>query len=172
MAIYEGNGTTNYEIGKVYEGNGTTNYQIGKVYEGDGTTNSLIYSAEEVIFPPRTTTWARSGVSTDSYANDTKIYTYCNGTSQTNSQMYTTLNLTSVSTITFHAACWGGGNSFGAVTIDTVVYNSLGSARGIANPNGTYTINVNDLTGSHKLYCCVWGSTGDRHLELYSLILS
>ena len=49
MAIYEGNGTTNYEIGKVYEGNGTTNNQIGKVYEGNGSVNSLIYTAETII---------------------------------------------------------------------------------------------------------------------------
>ena len=134
--------------------------------------NALVFSAEKVIFPPRTTTWTRSGDSTDSNANDERIYTYCNGTSKTNSQMYTTLDLTNVSTITFTASSGRSGNGFNAVTIDTIVYSGLGSARGIARPNGTYTIDVSDLTGSHKLYCCVWGSTGNSRLTLTSVILS
>ena len=50
MPIYDTDGTTNYEIGKLYDTDGTTNYQIGKVYDNDGTTNNLIYSAEEEIF--------------------------------------------------------------------------------------------------------------------------
>ena len=44
--IYDNDGTTSYEIGKVYDNDGTTSYQIGKVYDNDGTTNSLIYNSE------------------------------------------------------------------------------------------------------------------------------
>lgn len=47
MAIYDYDGTTNYEIGKIYDYDGSSNHQIGKVYDYDGTTNRLIYSAEE-----------------------------------------------------------------------------------------------------------------------------
>lgn len=137
------------------------------VYNAD-----VVYSAEQIIFPPRTTTWTRSGSSTESNANDERIYTYCNGSSQTNSQMYTTLDLTNVDTISFTATSGAGGNGFNAVTIDTIVYDSLGSARGISRPNGTYTIDVSDLTGTHKIYCCVWGSTGNSRLSLTSVILS
>ena len=43
MAIYENDGTANYEIGKLYDNDGTTSYQIGKVYDNNGTTNSLLY---------------------------------------------------------------------------------------------------------------------------------
>lgn len=49
MPIYDNDGTTNYQIGKVYDNDGATNYQIGKVYDNDGTTNSLIYTAEENV---------------------------------------------------------------------------------------------------------------------------
>lgn len=49
--IYDNDGTTSYEIGKVYDNDGTTSYQIGKVYDNDGTTNSLIYSADYELFP-------------------------------------------------------------------------------------------------------------------------
>ena len=45
MAIYDNNGSTNAEIGKLYDNNGTTSSQIGKVYDNNGTTNSLIYTA-------------------------------------------------------------------------------------------------------------------------------
>ncbi len=134
--------------------------------------SNVVYTAEQIIFPPRTTTWNRSGASTESNADDTRIYTYCNGSSKTSGQMYTTLDLTSVNTITFTATSSYGGNGFNAVTIDTIVYSSLGSARGISRPNGTYTIDVSDLTGTHKLYCCVWGSTGNSRITLTSLILS
>lgn len=44
MAIYDNDGTANYEIGKLYDNDGTANHQIGKVYDFDGTVNSLIYT--------------------------------------------------------------------------------------------------------------------------------
>ena len=137
------------------------------IYNGN-----VVYTAEIIIFPPRTTTWKRSGASTERNADDTRVYTYCNGSSQTSSQMYTSLDLTNVDTITFTATSRSSGNGFNAVTIDTIVYSSLGSARGVAKPNGTYTIDVSNLTGTHKLYCCAWGSTGNSGITLTSLILA
>lgn len=50
MPIYDHDGTTAYEIGKVYDHDGTTAYQIGKVYDHDGTTASLIYTAEQYLY--------------------------------------------------------------------------------------------------------------------------
>lgn len=47
MAIYDNDGTSDREIGKLYDNNGTTNFQIGKAYDNDGASNHLIYSAEE-----------------------------------------------------------------------------------------------------------------------------
>lgn len=49
MAIYDNNGTTSYEIGKLYDNNGTTSSQIGKVYDNNGTTNSLIYQSQVFV---------------------------------------------------------------------------------------------------------------------------
>lgn len=49
MAIYDNNGTTNAELGKLYDNNGTTNTQLGKLYDNNGTTSSLLYSAEEYL---------------------------------------------------------------------------------------------------------------------------
>lgn len=57
MAIYDNNGTTNYEIGTLYDNNGTTSYQIGKVYDNNGTTSSLIYNAEYLISDTSTNLW-------------------------------------------------------------------------------------------------------------------
>ena len=45
MAIYDNNGTADYEISKMYDNDGTADYQTGKVYDNDGTADSLIYSA-------------------------------------------------------------------------------------------------------------------------------
>lgn len=49
MAIYDNNGTTNYEIGKVYDYDGTSNHQIDKVYDNPGLSSYLIYSAQDDI---------------------------------------------------------------------------------------------------------------------------
>ena len=50
MAIYDNDGTANYEIGKLYDNDGTANHQIGAVYDFDGTANALIYNAETVLY--------------------------------------------------------------------------------------------------------------------------
>ena len=50
MPIYDNDGTTNYEIGKLYDNDGTADHQIGKVYDNNGTANSLIYEAELMIY--------------------------------------------------------------------------------------------------------------------------
>lgn len=49
MAIYDNDGTANYEIGKLYDNDGTANHQIGAVYDFDGTANALIYTAEQTV---------------------------------------------------------------------------------------------------------------------------
>lgn len=65
MPIYDNNGTTNYEIGKLYDNNGTTNYQIGKVYDNDGTASHLIYQAQSDTYTITATT-QRDGVAVKS----------------------------------------------------------------------------------------------------------
>ena len=57
MAIYDNDGTANYEIGKVYDYDGTTSYQIGKVFDNNGTANSLIYSSELILLNYATGNW-------------------------------------------------------------------------------------------------------------------
>lgn len=47
MPVYDNNGTTNKEIGKLYDNNGSANTQIDKVYDNNGSANSLIYTARE-----------------------------------------------------------------------------------------------------------------------------
>ena len=50
MAIYDNNGTTNTEIGKLYDNNGSTSSQIHIVYDNNGTSSFEIYRAEETLF--------------------------------------------------------------------------------------------------------------------------
>mgnify|MGYP004603076307 FL=1 len=47
MAIFDYDGTSTHEIGKIYEQDqsATITYQIGKMYDYDGTSTHLIYSA-------------------------------------------------------------------------------------------------------------------------------
>lgn len=50
MAIYDNNGTTNTEIGKLWDNNGSTSSQIHIVYDNNGTSSFEIYRAEETLF--------------------------------------------------------------------------------------------------------------------------
>lgn len=56
MAIYDNNGSTSTEIGKLYDNNGSTSSQIHVVYDNNGTTSYEIYRDTETLF---------SGVSLD-----------------------------------------------------------------------------------------------------------
>lgn len=49
MAVYDYDGTTSREIGKLYDNNGSTSSQIDKVYDNDGTTSRLIYQSSVVL---------------------------------------------------------------------------------------------------------------------------
>lgn len=51
MPIYDNDGTTSREIGKLYDYNGTTSSQTKEVYDFDGTTSRLIYKdAPDYLF--------------------------------------------------------------------------------------------------------------------------
>lgn len=49
MAIYDHDGTTAYEIGKLYDYDGTTYSQQGKVYDYNGINYSLLYTADKTL---------------------------------------------------------------------------------------------------------------------------
>ena len=51
MPIYDFDGSTSREIGKLYDNNGTTSSQIKEVYDNDGTTSRLVYKdAPDYLF--------------------------------------------------------------------------------------------------------------------------
>lgn len=71
MPIYDNNGTTSYEIGKLYDHNGTSATQIGAVYDNNGTTSSLIYKAEEEVSVSSGVSMYKNttGLGTQTYSN-------------------------------------------------------------------------------------------------------
>lgn len=76
MAIYDNDGTTKHEIGKLYDADSTTKYQIGEVYDHIGTTKSLIYKAELVLLNgPENNMSKYNGNFNITYANSSGIHT-------------------------------------------------------------------------------------------------
>ena len=78
MPIYDNDGTTSYEIGKIYDNDGTTNYQIGKVYDNDGTTSYLIYTAEITVtnlLPKDSISWSWSDWGYDAPSSNGAVIT-------------------------------------------------------------------------------------------------
>lgn len=82
MAIYDNNGTTTSEIIKLYDNNGSADTQIGKVYDNNGTTSSLIYSAEEQLYPGYTVSGEKSSGYTSWYVFGAKSANVSGGWAQ------------------------------------------------------------------------------------------
>ena len=101
MAIYDNDGTTIYEIGKLYDNDGTTSYQIGKLYDNDGPSNYLIYKAEEVLFPGTTPSRYSPGGAGGYTANSTNwSCNVSNGTNVNSVTSYLRINMAGIKTIT------------------------------------------------------------------------
>lgn len=77
MPIWDNNGTSSYEIGKLYDHNGTTATQIHVVYDNNGTSSYEIYKAEETLFsglsqqtPTASGTYVTQEKASSSYTNN------------------------------------------------------------------------------------------------------
>lgn len=176
MPIYDSNGTTSTQIGKVYDSNGTTSTQIGKVYDNNGTTNSLIYEASITYFPGYTVQGAQSGGSWGSF--------YAN-TSNSNggwARAYLTVNLTGINSLKltctysynpytqlFIGICSNFENHAYNMQINgyikkSVVTKTDTSEKGTTNV--TATINVSDLSGTYYIGIQAYsGSSGNASVS-------
>ena len=181
MALYDNNGTTDAEIGKLYDNDGTTNYQTSKVYDNDGTTNRLIYSADEIFF--------ENGVLLRPWDAEIASATACHVTNRGdyielgayngNSAMcawivdvtgYNTLEMTA----SYNSATADGAFRFFAVphypqypsnprwngsAYDGLESGNLGSSKYSAS--GTYTLDVSSLSG--EIYVGISTTAGEKH---------
>lgn len=146
------------------------NNQIGKAYKG----STLIYNAEKIIYPPKSTlTWNTGGTSTECYVNDTQIFSRCNGTSQTLGYCYTTIDCTGWDTITFNVISVSrNGNANNSLVVDEP-YGAYGAYKGLLNVGvGTHSFSIADLTGNHTFYIGVFGSTGSSTIAVNKIVLS
>lgn len=112
MSIYDDDGATNYQVGKVYDNDGTANFQIGKVYDNNGSVNSLIYSAEQELYTGGNEHTEITGGYTIrtvqgsvTYPTD-NIWVYCNGSADTACCAYSAkkINVSGYSTLVVHVS--------------------------------------------------------------------
>lgn len=101
MAMYDWDGTTGSELGKVYDWDGTTSHQLGKGYDWDGTTSHLIYSAEQSYNDVSLSTMYVYGGNNKTNTNDTNY----------NMSGFDTLNISFSGTVKM---TWSNGNGNGS----------------------------------------------------------
>ena len=160
MPIYDKDGTTSLEIGKLYDNDGTANHQIGKAYDHDGTASSLIYSAETNLgsIGPFGTHWLLNVGAYKATATKTSdTYLDVSGCSSLTIDWMTSM---------YNGYSHGNGNSATATiyakfedgaTIELgSKYETLYYGGSTAENNGTTTV---DCTGKTKLYLYVTLST-------------
>lgn len=177
MPIYDNNGTNSLEIGTLFDNNGTTNYQIDKVYDNNGTTNSLIYEAENVLYPGRTV--YNLAANSGTYDTATFLTQESSGTNQNSITLYIIIDLTNidslnitgtfqVSSVAGYSGVWLSStaqfNSYkdnqlrypyydigqGASSTYYVLMNRINLTTGTVT---SYTFNTSSLTGNH--YLCI-----------------
>lgn len=125
MAIYDNNGSTNYEFGHIYDNNGSTNYEFGYVYDNNGSTNYELYSAEQVFLNAASsvgiTGWSFKG--NNEYANTNGVYVSFNSWTDTFDSGLAYKKLTGLKckklTIVYSNTTNAFGNGFSSISIGT-----------------------------------------------------
>ena len=182
MPIYDNDGTTSHEIGKLYDNNGSANAQIGKVYDNNGTANSLIYTSEYNIMTGSnnyTGGWiVCSGPyvqwgSMTNYGSSLAVRTYAGQHGDNNGacdiRSGGTIDLSGFSTLHFTISSYSGGFYKSRLGVSTVAQNGT-SAFGNSDAfldnsgvyktqrnvfftgNGTFTMNIGDLSGGYYIF--------------------
>lgn len=185
MVIYDNDGTSNSEIGKLYDNDGTTNYQIGKVYDNDGTSNHLVYSAEEQYFPGTTPSRYSPGGSGGYTANSTNwSCSISNGTNVNSVTSYLKINMTGIKTITITgSSTWHGGvwlsnqSQFDSKQQQLYhpyyIFYSPDSSAYVQKANyiSSVTWDVSSYSGNYYLFLgCYTNSNGDQSARVTSVI--
>lgn len=182
MAIYDDDGTTCREIGKIYDNNGPTTSQIDKVYDVDGTNNWLVYSAvPDYLYNAGDTCsdytggWAKTTGGTilmhvsgywDTYwrnkedvvFNSTNIACTTSGSGQYRGSQVQTVNkvdLSGVSKLTFKytSSTTETTNRFIAVAVCDSIGGNILAENITTTASGSITLDVSSISTGYVLFC-------------------
>lgn len=150
MAVYDWNGSSNSEIGKIYDWNGSANSQIGKVYDNNGSSNSLVYSAETVLIE----NGQYIGVSNSfKYGNKHGVsgnLFYVTTNEGTQSETCTTpLKVDEYSKLVFVVS--SGGTCTVGLASSADVYGTSSFVKSMTTVTGVNVLDISSLTGTYYL---------------------
>lgn len=190
MPIYDNDGTTNYQIGKLYDNDGTTSTQIGKVYDNNGTANTLIYSSDMTLFDAGKTVeytggWNTAisiGTSFNFIVGQKLQIQQINYAASTSAKIISKakIAISGFSALKFtYTATKGGNGTFtygiSPVTTDWDVYDTATNltkyTRLSASGSGTASVNVSGVSGSYYVRLSVFDSTGNSTLSVTKIWL-
>lgn len=175
MAIYDNDGTTSYQIGKVYDNDGTSSHQIGKLYDHDGTSNYLVYTAVPNIVVPNqsdypASAWVKGSRVTVAYSGNTVVCTVPDSRDylSANNGAYLAINTSEAKSISVTLVWKSLGNSGNAYRFVGFSSTPSYTSANIAS-NGpewscydkTFTLNAN-VTNYNTVYFVVNSGTGNR----------
>lgn len=178
MAVYDNNGTTNSEIGKLYDHDGTASHQIGKVYDFDGTTDSLIYSAEQYLFNYGLVsgygwTAGRNGtINSDNlrvWETATDFYSLVNTTDKVDLTGWSTLKGYALfNNSTYIGGHVGLGVNTSVSTRNWTRVDSIDSTASTADTYQTFTVDISSLSGSYYVIpYCYSANAGARFYKIW-----
>lgn len=170
----------------MYDNDGTTNSQIGKLYDNNGTTDSLIYTAEQVIYD--------AGVINTALVGGLTAYAYKPGTSSSTARKpdvtkgsnyikvgleYATalagsyfvnnaIDLTNISYIKINVSSIYIANTDNIsvrLGVTTAKANNFTPTKHInITATGTVTLDVSSLSGTHYIYLTMHG-LGSKYIQ-------
>lgn len=175
MPIHDYDGAAWSEIGKIYDEDGTTTSQIAKVYDNDGTTDTLIYSAEEQLFP--------SGLSFEVGGTNSG---YCSVTStslkaissinNTNGNCHSTTTIDCsqydklIFTVSDRSASGNGGTWVGVASTGYADTNNSYVAYAAVSGTGDFTVDVSGQSGALYVVLSAWGSSGAASITVSKIM--
>lgn len=175
MPINDQDGTSWSDIGKIYDHDGTAWSQISKAYDNDGTTDTLIYSAEEQLFP--------SGLSFEVGGTNSR---YCSVTStslkavsstnNTNGNCHSTTTIDCsqydklIFTVSARSASGNGGTWVGVASTGYADTNNSYVAYAAVSGTGDFTVDVSGQSGALYVVLSAWGSTGAASITVSKIM--
>lgn len=185
MPLFDNDGTTSYEIGKLYDNDGTTSYQIGKAWDYDGTTSYLVYEAAWHLFNAgyqnEVSTYNKTGEGTYTVSDTGSAISLKAKASSTSAGRahiwltpvsasgYTELHIklkASIASATAYLRIKNG-------DYNNSEENQLGYISGIQNYDGDYSIDISDIDTLSLAFVAIEESTATEiFIEISEIYLS
>lgn len=175
MPINDYDGTSWSDIGKIHDYDGTTWIQIAKAYDNNGTTDTLIYSAEEQLFPSGLS-FEVGGTNSGSCSVSSTSLKATSSTGATNGNCHSTTTIDCsqygklIFTVSNRSASGNGGTWVGVASTGYADTSNSYVAYAAVSGTGDFIVDVSGQSGALYVVISAWGSSGAASITVSKIM--